>query len=45
VSHALDVVRAFRHYARADDTATEQEAAARTALAEALRAIACEFAS
>ena len=29
VSHALDVVRAFRHYARADDTATEQEATAR----------------
>jgi hypothetical protein len=29
VSHALDVVRAFTHYARANDSATEQEATAR----------------
>ena len=29
VSHALDVVRAFRHYARADETATKNEATSR----------------
>jgi ParB/RepB/Spo0J family partition protein len=29
VSHALDVVRAFRHYARADETTTKNEATSR----------------
>ncbi len=29
VSHALDVVRAFRHYARADETVTKNEATSR----------------
>ena len=29
MSHALDVVRAFRHYARADETATRNEATSR----------------